>query len=177
MAPSNAFDAYEVSASNPILGDVLGFPGTFAQTQTFIYFNRTDVKQAIHAPIDFDWSECAANPVIIYNGTTPEEGTGDSSPDPAQFVLPAVIEATQRVLVSNGDLDYIIITNGTLLAIQNMTWGGSLGFQAKPANETIVTIPDLQYTDLFDSQGEAGVDGPQGVVGTHHFERGLSPSS
>ena len=37
-------------------------------------------------------------------------------------VLPQIIEATNRVLVSNGDWDAVIYTNATLLAIQNMTW-------------------------------------------------------
>lgn len=39
---------------------------------------------------------------------------GDTSVDPLQHVLPRVIEATNRVLIANGDFDVIIITNGTL---------------------------------------------------------------
>lgn len=46
---------------------------------------------------------------------------GDTSPDPIQHVLPRVIKATNRVLMSKDNLDMIIITNGTLLSIQNMT--------------------------------------------------------
>lgn len=45
---------------------------------------------------------------------------GETSADPIQYTLPRVIERTGRVLISNGDLDMIILTNGTLLAIQNM---------------------------------------------------------
>ncbi|PMD46844.1 alpha/beta-hydrolase [Hyaloscypha variabilis F] len=72
--------------------------------------------------------------------------------------LPQVIEHTNRVLVANGDLDFVIITNGTLLAIQNMTWNGKLGFQEKPSAPIIITEPDLQY---------------EGTVGVQHYERGL----
>jgi hypothetical protein len=42
------------------------------------------------------------------------EGEGETSPDPIQSVLPQVIEATNRVLISNGDLDMSIIADGTL---------------------------------------------------------------
>ena len=49
----------------------------------------------------------------------------DTSPDPIQKVLPQVIESTNRVLVGNGNLDMVIITNGTLMSIQNMTWNGT----------------------------------------------------
>jgi hypothetical protein len=60
------------------------------------------------------------------------EGEGDTSLDPIQSVLPRVIGATNRVLVSNGDLDMSIIADGTLLVIQNMSWGGELDFQSQP---------------------------------------------
>lgn len=79
----------------------------------------------MHAPMDVDWLECAAEPVFIgkgggiYNDASPGSGTsmqpyykygllmssggpegyGDTSPDPIQGVLPRVIEATNRVLM------------------------------------------------------------------------------
>ncbi len=64
------------------------------------YFNRTDVKQAMHAPLDHDWYECQG-PVFIGDGGPQSEG--DISLDPIQKVLPQVIEATNRVLISHGD--------------------------------------------------------------------------
>jgi carboxypeptidase D len=62
--------------------------------------------------------------ICVYRQRGPE-GEGDTSPDPVQSVLPRVIEATNQVLVSNGDFDMSIIADGTLLAIQNMTWEGN----------------------------------------------------
>jgi carboxypeptidase D len=88
-------------------------------------------------------------------------------------VLPQVIEHTNRVLVANGDLDFIIITNGTLLSIQNMTWNGKLGFQERPSTPIVITEPDLQYGAVFEANGLAGVDDYQGIQGIQHFERGL----
>ena len=95
-----------------------------------IYFNRTDVKQAMHAPMDVERLECKG-PVFV--GESGPEDEGDSSADQIQHALPKMMEKTNRVLVANGALDFEIITSGTLLAIQNITWNGALGFQASPA--------------------------------------------
>lgn len=128
----------------------------------------------MHAPMEIDWSECSG-PVFIGgdDGKGGPEQEGDLSADPIQSVLPRVIEATNRVLIANGNLDYEILTNGTLLAIQNMTWGGKLGFQEKPEKPIVITLPDLQYGSLFIEEGFGPVDEPQGTMGVQHFERGL----
>jgi len=138
---------------------------------TPLYFDRDDVKLAMHAPMDVDWEECSG-PVFVGRGG-PESG-GDTSIDPIQSVLPKVIEATNRVLVSNADLDLVIITAGTLLSIQNMTWGGVLGFETKPATDIVITLPDLLYLQVFIDNGFGSVfDSSQGTMGVQHFERGL----
>ena len=46
-----------------------------------------------------------------------------------------------------------------------MTWGGQLGFQSQPATPINVTIPDLAWEGVFDYNGAAGIDGPQGIMG------------
>lgn len=83
-------------------------------TQEPYYFDRIDVKQALHAPVNVTWRECSYKDVL---------GT-DRSPDTNinGGVLPQIIEGTNRVLVSNGDWDGALMTNGTLLALNNMTW-------------------------------------------------------
>jgi carboxypeptidase D len=106
-------------------------------------------------------------------GSGGPEQEGDFSANPIEHVLPQVIEATNRVLVSNGDYDMIILTNGTLLSIQNMTWHGQLGFQSAPSSPITITLPDLQYADVFAENKMTGVDGAQGVMGVQHYERGL----
>jgi carboxypeptidase D len=78
------------------------------------------------------------------------------------------------VLVANGDYDLEIITDGTLMSIQNMTWGNKLGFQSKPSKPIKINLPDLQYMSVFESSGFEGFDAPgQGVMGIQHYERGL----
>lgn len=168
------FDIYEINLQCPLLWDVLSFPTQLVYTPdgANTYFNRTDVKTALHAPQSVSWAECSVENVFVGTGG-PEQGEHDEALDPIQHVLPQVIEATNRVLVANGDLDMIILTNGTLISIQNMTWNGKLGFQTAPSTPIEITTPDLLYTAVFDENGAEGWDGPQGVMGVQHFERGL----
>ena len=140
-------NVYHITDYCPILSNSIGLPGAGGQP----YFNRADVKTAIHAPQDVKWSICADHPVFVKDN--------DRSEDSIVKVLPQVIEATNRVLVANGNWDALIPNNGTLLAIQNMTWNGKLGFQNPP-------------TEPFIVPGEEG-HRPQGTLGTKHFERGL----
>ncbi|RAL58922.1 hypothetical protein DID88_009213 [Monilinia fructigena] len=153
----------------------LTFPPSGIQPpKYFDYNNSTDlayVKKAMHAPMEIDWNECSG-PVFIGGDGGPEQ-EGDLSADPIQSVLPRVIEATNRFLIANGALDFEILTNGTLLAIQNMTWGGKLGFQEQPTTPIVITLPDLQYGSLFLSEGFGQIDEPQGTMGVQHYERGL----
>ncbi|KAJ4405527.1 hypothetical protein N0V82_010310 [Gnomoniopsis sp. IMI 355080] len=175
LTVNNCFDVYDINSQCPLLWDVLSFPTQLVYTPdgADTYFDRTDVKQAIHAPLNVTWGLCVGAPFIDTGGNYGPESEGDTSADPIQHVLPQVIEATNRVLISNGDYDMIIITDGTLLAIQNMTWNGQLGFQTQPSEPINITMPDLVWTDVFAENQIVGVDGPQGTMGIQHYERGL----
>lgn len=167
------FDVYEINQMCPLLWDVLAFPTSldYQAPGSSVYFDRADVKRALHAP-KTAWSGCSLEPVYVGGDSGPER-EGDISANPIEHVLPQVIEATNRVLISNGDFDMVVITNGTLLAIQNMTWNGHLGFQKKPDTPIDIKMPDLMYADVFAENSQSGVDGPQGVMGVQHYERGL----
>jgi carboxypeptidase D len=80
-------------------------PGAFTYTPkgAFVYPNRDDVKMAIHAPMNVNWSLCGVSDAVLIGDGGPQMFEGDESPDPIQHVLPQVIESTNRVLVSNGD--------------------------------------------------------------------------
>ncbi|KAJ5553742.1 Peptidase S10 serine carboxypeptidase [Penicillium frequentans] len=172
--PNPCWSPYRINQMCPLLWDVLGFPTDLAYEPTHnSYFNRTDVKRALHVPEDIQWELCSAESVFVGTSPGPEQQY-DESPNPTEHVLPRLIEATNRVLISNGDWDYLIITNGTLLAIQNMTWNGELGFQTRPTAPIHLDMPDLQWSAIFDAQeGYGKLDGPQGLLGIQHYERGL----
>ncbi|KAG5350635.1 hypothetical protein C0989_009995 [Termitomyces sp. Mn162] len=143
------FDVYRVSDTWPNLWSVLGFPRS---TQEFIYFNRTDVQDAIHAP-HITWSTCSSRSVYI-NAATGGPGNDQSIPSTLS-VLPNVIEKSVRTVIVHGLADFILIAEGTRIAIQNMTWGGAQGFQSPIESENFL-IKDM------------------GVYGNMHIERGLA---
>ncbi|KAI0301889.1 Alpha/Beta hydrolase protein [Multifurca ochricompacta] len=129
------------------LSDVLGFPGSFFQAQVSpLYFNRADVKAAIHAPANVDWAECSNIDVFPH---------GDGSLPPAFTVLPNVIEKSNRTVIVHGLGDFILIAEGTRIVLQNMTWAGKQGFHKHIVEDSFI------------------VDGV-GSLGNMHSERGLS---
>ncbi|KAI0825257.1 alpha/beta-hydrolase [Trametes gibbosa] len=141
------FDVYRVTDTFPNLWSVLGFPRS---TQKFVYFNRL-VQDAIHAP-HINWEACGG-PVYI-NPATGGPGN-DQSVASTLSVLPNVIEKSKRVAIVHGLADFILVAEGTRIAIQNMTWHGKQGFQSPIEPESFV------------------VDN-MGVFGNQHTERGLT---
>jgi len=109
---------------------VVGFPGSFFNAQGGIpYFARKDVQKAIHAP-DIPWSVCSNSPVYV--------GNGDTSLPSTLSVMPNVIEKSARSVIMQGLLDFVIIAEGTRIAIQNMTWEGLQGFREPIRPESFV---------------------------------------
>ena len=136
FAINPCFDVYDVTAGCPLLWDVLGHRTQFdylPEGAGQAYPNRSDVKRALHVPENTNWRlDQDFNVYVASGGSGGPEMAGETSLDPIQYTLPRVIEATGRVLISNGDLDMIILTNGTLLAIQNMV--GSFSQYSMPSD-------------------------------------------
>ena len=153
------FDVYQILTTCPLLWDVLGFPGSFPYSPpgASVYFNRSDVQKAINAP-PTNWVECTNTDVFVNND--------DHSPPSGLSILPSVIERTNKTIIGHGALDFLLIANGTLLMIQNMTWNGKQGFQSAPSAEFFVPY----HIDYNEDQTLAGA----GVFGTTHTERGLT---
>jgi len=77
--------------------------GSFPQTQVSpLYFDREDVKKAIHAP-DTTWTECSNVDVFP---------TGDQSLPSSLSVLPNVIEKSNRTVIVHGLADFVLIAEG-----------------------------------------------------------------
>ena len=82
--------------------------GSFYQAQTTpLYFDRPDVKAAIHAP-SVTWSTCSSN---VFRD-------GDASVLPVFSVLPNVIEKSNRSVIVHGVADFRLIAGGTRIALQ-----------------------------------------------------------
>ncbi|KIW11427.1 hypothetical protein PV08_10727 [Exophiala spinifera] len=156
------FDIYQIFTTCPLLWDVLGFPGSFDYVPdgATIYFNRTDVQKAINAPVQ-PWAECASDPVFVNNT--------DLSTPSALSVLPGVIEKADRVIIGHGIIDMVLIFNGSLVAVQNMTFNGAQGFSVPPSQWDDFYVP---YHVSYDNQ--LGTIAGAGVMGQYHTERGLT---
>ncbi|KAK5162945.1 hypothetical protein LTR04_002872 [Oleoguttula sp. CCFEE 6159] len=166
------FDIYQVATTCPLLWDVLGFPGSFdyLPSGASVYFNRTEVQKAINAPVQ-PWTECSGG--VLKQNTSPASGLS---------VLPRVIERSERTVIVHGSLDYILIANGTLLMIQNMTWHGAQGFRSAPQTDFFVPYHSTSLSQQEISAISAhnvssdimGTLAASGVMGTTHTERGLT---
>ncbi|KAH8165474.1 hypothetical protein CIB48_g2769 [Xylaria polymorpha] len=172
LSVNPCFDVYQVATTCPLLWDVLGFPGSFTYSPAGsgpLYFDREDVKTAIHADPKTTWEACASQDVFV-NGT-------DTSDPSTWRVLPHIIDTTKNVIIGHGTLDMILLPNGTLLSIQNMTWGGQLGFQSAPVEPFFVPYhKDSTATDIYEETDMltlSSITGA-GVMGTAHTERGLT---
>ncbi|KAF1971057.1 alpha/beta-hydrolase [Bimuria novae-zelandiae CBS 107.79] len=158
------FNIYHITETCPHPFSQLGIvnTGDYQPPGAQVYFNRTDVQQALHAKVGTNWQQCT-DVNVFGNGTA--RGS-DTSPGPAiDGTLQRVIEFTNNTLIGSGDLDFLLSTNGTLLAIQNMTWNGLQGLQKYPS--TPLYAP---YHPEYNGGALAG-SGVQGVWGT---ERGLT---
>ena len=96
----SGFRKHETSCCSTEL--IFWVSGTFPNQQSIIYFDRNDVKEAIHAPVNVDWIECS-------NFVFPN---GDASLPPVFTVLPDVIEKSKRSVIIHGLGDYIFIADG-----------------------------------------------------------------
>lgn len=129
------------------------------------YFDRADVKKAIHAPASINWTQCIDTPFNSTDGS-------DGSPPPGLKQLPHVIETTQNVILAQGAVDWILVMEGVLLGIQNMTWSGKTGFHSKPRDPFYV--PLYGFTPSGSGYYAANLPAGSGVQGTAHEERGLT---
>jgi carboxypeptidase D len=121
------------------------------------------VKRAINAPVDVHWEECSINPV--YNTSSGNSVDADANLYSGLTVLPGVIDRSARTIIAHGSLDMVLMSAGTLLTIQNMTFGGRQGFDAAPSGAFYVP-----YHNSYQDTTLAAA----GVMGVTHTERKLT---
>jgi carboxypeptidase D len=139
--------------------------GDYSPPGLEVYFNRSDVQAAINAP-PTNWMQCTDVNVFADSPTRNSSGSGDQSLGPAQDgVLQRVIEYTNNTIIGSGNLDFLLNTNGTLLAIQNVTWNGLQGLQSYPGKPF--------YTPYHPEYNGGSLAGA-GIVGYWGSERGLT---
>ncbi|KAF7365785.1 Carboxypeptidase cpdS [Mycena venus] len=163
------FNFYHITDYCPFLWDELGFPSLGDGPNN--YFNRTDVQKALNVNPHVDYAICGDHSLGLEHSL------------PSSFtVLAGVVERTNNVLVGNGNLDYLILSNGTLATLNNMTWNGAQGFSSSPFTDKFFvpynpTIGDALTETFFQSEiptVSVGLVAGGGYFGTTHTERGLT---
>ncbi|KUI54170.1 Carboxypeptidase cpdS [Cytospora mali] len=169
MYVNPCFNFYHITDYCPFLWDELGFPSLGWGPNN--YFNRSDVQDALNVSPHVDYAICG----------DPTLGL-DSSEASSFTVLAGVVERTNNVIVGNGNLDFLIISNGTLATLNNMTWNGAQGFSSSPFKDKFFvpynpTIGPAMAETLYQSDIPAvpvGYVAGGGYYGTTHTERGLT---
>ncbi|KAL9592472.1 MAG: hypothetical protein Q9219_007724, partial [cf. Caloplaca sp. 3 TL-2023] len=167
LAVNPCFNIYHILDTCPHLWSQLGIvnTGDYEPPGATVYFNRSDVQAAIHAPAGTNWMQCT-DVNVFGRGNNSRSGPGDQSLGPAQNgVLQRVIEATNNTIIGVGNLDFLLPPNGTLMALQNVTWNGVQGFQAYPGREFYAP-----YHPEYNGGSLAGA----GFLGNWGEERGLT---
>ncbi|KAF7350412.1 Carboxypeptidase [Mycena venus] len=114
--------------------------------------------------------------VHLRSGVTAPAGRSRPGINPGPRALtssPRVIERLNKTIIVSGQLDLTLPSNGTLLAIQNMTWNGVMGFQSAPADPFFVPYVAAAIDGEppnFDVWSLAGT----GLMGKLRAERGLT---
>ncbi|KAF9648151.1 alpha/beta-hydrolase [Thelephora ganbajun] len=132
-----AFDVYRIFDTYPVLWNVLGFPGSNEGSP--IYFDREDVKKAIHAPINKTWTDCSDIDVFP---------NGDASLPPAFTVLPGVIEKSNRSVIIHGLADYVLIAEGARQGFQQAPKPDSFIVEGIGAMGTVQIERKLGYYEV-----------------------------
>jgi carboxypeptidase D len=157
------FDLFHITNTCPLQYDPVpppaypGYPNYNSQGPGPTFFNTPAVKLAINAPVNRTWEECTSKNVFV-------KGI-DNSPPPNTKVYPRVIEKSVRTVLAHGSLDMILLTNGTLLTIQMMEWGGATGFTTEPSD--LFVVPATPGINVLNQAGS-------GIYGITHTERNLT---
>lgn len=166
------FDPYHITSYCPFPSNQLGFPSLGWGPNN--YFNRSDVQETlnIHEPRS-SFMMCKETEFNL-----------DHSEPSAFRMIPSIVERTGNVVIANGELDFLIMSNGTLAAINNMTWQGVQGFEESPFegkdnffvpyNPTIWPALNETLSQNNIPSLSVGLVGGGGWFGRTHTERGLT---
>ncbi|KAF2104352.1 putative serine carboxypeptidase [Rhizodiscina lignyota] len=146
------FNIYQVSQLCPLLWDVLGFPYSNMYLPPGYpnpYFNMSAVKTALHVPQNTSWDLCSAISVFPHDDDSPPSGAPDGP-------IKRVAEKTNNVVIGHGLLDMVLMANGTLLTLQNLTWNGKQGFSSPPATPFYVPYHLEGAQESWAGAGEYG---------------------
>lgn len=112
-----------VTIPDPALHSPLGDP--YANVPSHTFFDNTDLQSYIHAP-QTKWNQCVRAVFPHGDASLPP----DESPSYVHSILASAIEKSPAgLMILSGRQDAMVMTDGTSLILQNLTWNNLQGFQ------------------------------------------------
>lgn len=124
------FNVYNIKHPNTQL------PGEASPLELFL--NRTDVQDYIHAPRE-NFVLCKQ---VFADDNQDASDPPDRTPSFQNSKFAKMIEYSSNFTIVNGLLDGLVMSSGTELALQNLTWGDKQGFDFPPSGN--VPLCDLE---------------------------------
>ncbi len=123
------------------------------------YFNRADVKKALHVKEEIKWEICSDDVGKHY---TTDYNKG------SLYIYPTLIQAKLKILIFSGDTDGAVPINGTMKWIYNLNLP-----IAKPWRSWIVDKQVAGYTEVYQGLNFVSVKGVGHMVPQWARERAL----
>lgn len=127
---NDCFDYYNIRSRCPELNNPLSSRGGD-------FINTTPgFKKAIHVDDQHTWKSCTRPRYIFPND--------DPTPLPMEDgSLSRLIDRSEKVVMYGGQDDFKLLSLGTQLGLQNITWGGMQGFQTRPRDRLYAQGKDV----------------------------------
>lgn len=139
-----AFNFYNIKKPDPTVVD------KNATISRNIFLSDMDVQRYINVKEPKPYVHCQD---VFPNDNNDPSLPVDRNPSFENSILAQMIESSKRFYIMNGDLDALIIANGTKLALQNLTWNGGQGFEQPPS----ISLKDLNGKKQAISSDERGL--------------------
>lgn len=114
------------------------------------FFNRTDVQDYIHAPRQ-NFKLCKQ---VFADDNQDASDPPDRTPSFQHSKFAKMIESSKKFIIMSGMLDGLVLTAGTELALQNLTWHKAQGFNLPP----VLRLCDMEGNVRgYSTDGERGL--------------------
>lgn len=123
LEANDCFDYYNVRTRCPAPYNPLSLQNNFIE-------NTKGFRKAIHVGEEDSWKSCIKPSYIFPHGDPTPFAMQDGS-------LSRTVDKSDRAVLFGGADDFKLLSLGTQLGLQNITWGGKQGFQARP-NKSLV---------------------------------------
>lgn len=138
------FNYYNIRKPNPTVVD------KNAKMSRDIFLSDINVQKYINVREPKPYIQCQD---VFPNDDTDLSLPVDQNPSYENSILAQMIESSKRFYMLQGDLDAIVVANGTKIGLQNLTWNGGQGIKQIPT----IPLKDLEGKQQALASDERGL--------------------